>query len=152
MASEPQAVPNPDDPHEHGHGTGEMPRPAAAPLVMSLGMALFAAGVAFGLAFFVTGVAVFVVGLGLWSGQLLPGRGHVHEPLAEPALRPREVTATTGTVAHLKEGMPGYRFRLPLEVHPVSAGVKGGVAGGLLMLLPALAWGVLSGHGDRKST
>src|SRR5262249_54853144 len=50
-------------------------------------------------------------------------------------------------VAHLREGMPGYRFRLPLEVHPVSAGVKGGLVGGLLMILPALAWGVLSQHG-----
>src|SRR5262249_37067978 len=50
-------------------------------------------------------------------------------------------------VERLRPGMPGYRLRLPQDVHPVSAGVKGGIAGGVAMLLPALLWGVLSGHG-----
>jgi hypothetical protein len=50
-------------------------------------------------------------------------------------------------VEAMREGAPGYRFRLPEKVHPLSAGVKGGVFGGLLMPLPALAYGVLSGHG-----
>ena len=43
--------------------------------------------------------------------------------------------------------MPGYRLRLPQEVHPISAGVKGGIVGGLVMPMPALLWGLLSGHG-----
>ena len=43
--------------------------------------------------------------------------------------------------------MPGYRFRLPEKVHPISAGVKGGIVGGMLMPIPALLWGLLSGHG-----
>jgi len=32
-------------------------------------------------------------------------------------------------------------------VHPISAGVKGGIVGGLVMPVPALIWGLLSGHG-----
>ncbi len=43
--------------------------------------------------------------------------------------------------------MPGYRLRLPVAVHPTSAGVKGGIVGGLCMPIPALLWGVLSGNG-----
>ena len=43
--------------------------------------------------------------------------------------------------------MPGYRLRLPMEVHPISAGVRGGLIGGMVMPIPALAYGVLSGHG-----
>jgi len=43
--------------------------------------------------------------------------------------------------------MAGYRVQLPLKVHPISAGVKGGIAGGLIMPFPALAYGLLSGHG-----
>ena len=43
--------------------------------------------------------------------------------------------------------MPGYRLRLPMEVHPISAGVWGGIVGGLVMPVPALAYGLLSGHG-----
>jgi hypothetical protein len=50
-------------------------------------------------------------------------------------------------VEQLRAGLPGYRLRLPTAVHPISAGVKGGLLGGLLMPLPALLYGVLSGHG-----
>jgi hypothetical protein len=125
----------------------EMPRPTAAPLVLALGMALVAAGVAFGLTFFVVGAAVVVAGLSLWIGQLLPGRGHVHESVAEPGRRPGPVTGAPGRVEQLRPGMPGYRLRLPQDVHPISAGLKGGIAGGVAMIVPALLWGLLSGHG-----
>jgi hypothetical protein len=43
--------------------------------------------------------------------------------------------------------MAGYRMRLPQKVHPISSGVKGGILGGLLMPIPALAYGIVSGHG-----
>jgi hypothetical protein len=126
-------------------GSVEMPRPNVWPLVLALGLALAGAGVALGLAFVAVGAAVFVVGLAGWVAQLLPGRGHVHEELTGP--RPAPVEARPGTVEQLQAGMPGHRFRLPEKVHPVSAGVRGGLLGGLVMPLPALAWGLLSGHG-----
>jgi hypothetical protein len=40
-----------------------------------------------------------------------------------------------------------HRARLPLEIYPVSAGVKGGLAGGVAMAVLALLYGILSGHG-----
>ena len=123
-----------------------MPRPTAAPLVLALGITLLAAGVALGTGFLVVGAVVVVAGLSIWIVQLLPGRGHVHESLVEPA-RPQPVTAVPGGVEHLRPGMPGYRLRLPQDVHPVSAGLKGGIAGGAAMPVPALLWGLLSGHG-----
>jgi hypothetical protein len=144
MTTEPQTTP-PDGPP--APESVEMPRPTAAPLVLALGMALLAAGVAFGPAFLIVGAAVLVAGLGIWIGQLLPGRGHVHEPLAEPARRPGPVTAAPGSVDRLREGLPGYRLRLPEQVHPISAGLKGGLAGGAVMPVPALLWGLFSGHG-----
>jgi hypothetical protein len=85
--------------------------------------------------------------LGGWIVQLLPGRGHRHEPLVEPVLRYRPVAEKPGTVDQLRPGVVGYRFRLPEKVHPISAGVKGGIVGGLVMPIPALAYGVFSGHG-----
>jgi hypothetical protein len=123
----------------------EMPAPTAAPMVLCLGLALLAAGLATSLALSVVGAVVLAAGLGRWIVCLLPGRGHLHEPLEESA--PRPVVAQAGGVKRLVAGMPGYRLRLPEEVHPISAGVKGGVAGGIVMPLPALAYGVLSGHG-----
>ncbi|MDR3634642.1 MAG: hypothetical protein P4L84_12625 [Isosphaeraceae bacterium] len=133
--------------HEAPPESVELPRPTVAPLVLALGLALMAAGVATSLAFVVVGAALLIAGLGLWVAQFVPGRGHVHEPLAAPSRRPRPVAIRPGGVGHMHEGMPGYRLRLPTEVHPISAGIKGGLVGGLLMPVPALLWGLLSGHG-----
>ena len=125
----------------------EMPKPTAAPLVLAVGIVLAAMGVATSLAFLFVGVVVFVAGLGMWISQLLPGRGHWREPRVEPSLRPQPIVPAPGEVERLRHGMPGYRLRLPVKVHPVSAGIKGGIVGGLVMPLPALAYGLLSGHG-----
>src|SRR5262249_17768501 len=142
MASESQATPPSDAPE-----TVEMPRPTAAPLVLALGLALLAAGVPFGAGFLVAGAVVLLAGVGIWIAQLLPGQGHAHEPLVEPARQPRPVPGARGGVGRLRLGMPGYRLRLPENIHPISAGVKGGLVGGLVMPLPALLWGLFSGHG-----
>jgi uncharacterized membrane protein YagU involved in acid resistance len=146
MSSEPLITP-PTEGRPAAPESVQMPRPTAAPLVLALGMAILAAGVALGTVFFVVGALVLVAGLSIWVAQLLPGRGHVHESLAEPARRPRPVTGAPGGVERLLPGMPGYRFRLPQDVHPVSAGIKGGIVGGVVMPVPALLWGLLSGHG-----
>jgi hypothetical protein len=145
MSSESETIPNREV--TAGFDSVVMPRPTVAPLVLSLGMALLAAGVVTSPAFLIVGGVILVVGLGLWIADLLPGRGHVVEPLVEPSRRARAVAGEPGTVGQLRTGMPGYRLRLPEQVHPISAGIKGGILGGLVMPLPALAYGVLSGHG-----
>jgi hypothetical protein len=145
MASEPLAPPRTEGPA--APNLVEMPRPTAAPLTLAVGLTLVAAGAAFGTTFFVVGGLVFVAGLGVWIGQLLPGRGHVHKSLVEPPHRPSPVPAAPVGVERMRPGLPGYRLRLPEQVHPISAGLKGGLVGGLVMPLPALAWGLVSGHG-----
>jgi uncharacterized membrane protein YagU involved in acid resistance len=145
MSSEPRALPQHES--EVDPDSVHLPRPTVAPLVLSLGMALIAAGVATGPAFLVVGAVVLACGLASWVGELLPGRGHVAEPLVAPSLRAKPVRSVPGAVRRLEEGMPGYRMRLPATVHPISAGLKGGIVGGLVMPLPALAYGLLSGHG-----
>ncbi len=124
-----------------------MPEKTVAPLVLSLGIAVAAMGVAFGMTFLVVGAILLFAGLGMWISHLRPGRGHIHEPLAPPELRPAAVMPRAGKVAELHPGVPGYRFRLPEKVQPLSAGIKGGIVGGLVMPIPALTYGVLSGHG-----
>ena len=125
----------------------EMPRPTVWPMVLSLGLLLTATGVATNLALAVVGVILFVFGLCGWVAQLLPGRGHIHEELAAPEHRPQPPVVAVGTVSHLGTGMPGYRLRLPIDMHPVSAGVKGGIVGGVAMAFPAVLYGWVSGHG-----
>jgi hypothetical protein len=124
--------------------TVEMPKPTVWPMVLALGIAILAAGAVTSPAFLVLGGVIFVVAVAGWVGCLLRGRGHAEEPMTAPA--PEPVAARPGAVEQFKSGMPGYRFQLPAKVHPISAGVKGGIAGGLVMPLPAFAWALLSGH------
>jgi hypothetical protein len=135
-------------PHDPAvHGSVEVPQATAWPIVLALGIALAGVGFVASPVLVIVGLALFVFGLSGWVRQLLPGQGHVHEPRVEPALRPRPIAEKPGTVSQLLPGMAGYRFQLPLKVHPISAGLKGGIAGGLAMPIPALAYGLLSGHG-----
>jgi hypothetical protein len=139
-----------DTPTAHqatGPESVEVPRATAWPLVLALAITLLGAGLATSLAVSVVGGLLFVIALGGWVGQLLPGRGHMREPFTDPAHRPKTVTERPGTVEQLRPGMPGHRLRLPEKIHPISAGVKGGIVGGLVMPIPALAYGLLSGHG-----
>jgi hypothetical protein len=140
MNSEPHKTPSQD--------SVEMPEPTVWPMVLATGIALMAMGVATNLTLTAVGLVVFVFGLGGWIANALPGRGHTHESLVEPAQRAQPVQqAAPGTVEQLQPGKVGYRFQLPLQMHPISAGIRGGIAGGFVMMAPALLYGVLSGHG-----
>jgi len=130
----------------HAEGV-ELPAPTAAPLVLALGITVLAFGWATHLAFVLVGLVIFIAGLANWIAQLLPGRGHVIEPLAAESVRPKPVVAALGRVGQLRPGMPGYRFRLPEKVQPISAGLKGGLIGGVVMPIPALLYGLVSGEG-----
>ncbi len=145
MSTDPQMIPQPEPAGEPDSLV--MPKPTVAPLVLALGMTLLALGLAASPAFLVVGGLILISGLLMWVSQLLPGSGHFHERLVEPPLRAKPVTALTGAVEHLRSGMPGYRLRMPAEVHPISAGIKGGILGGIVMTFPATIYGILSGHG-----
>jgi hypothetical protein len=125
----------------------EMPRPTAGPMILGVGIALLGAGAVLGLALSAAGAVLLVVGLTAWIRNLLPGRGHFHEERVPLAQQPSQIAVAPGTVEQMQAGMAGYRMRLPLHVHPISAGIKGGIWGGLLMPVPALIWGLLTGHG-----
>ncbi len=141
MSTEPHSVTNDSHPTEN---SVEMPRPTVAPLVVGLGTTLLLAGLAIGPTLSIVGAVILASGVGLWVGSLLPGRGHVAETVTAQA---QPITARPEAVERLVLGMPGYRMRLPEKVHPISAGVKGGLLGGLVMPLPALCYSLLSGHG-----
>src|SRR4051794_566710 len=87
-------------------GTVEMPEPTSAPLVLAVGVALAAAGMATSLVFSIVGGLLMVVGLAMWIGQMLPGRGHAAESLVEPSRRSRPIQPSLGAVDQLQHGMP----------------------------------------------
>jgi hypothetical protein len=119
-----------------------LPAPTAWPMVAALAVALMGAA-------FVTHLSVGLVGLVLavisgigWWRQVLPEEQVEQIPLAVLAERALPVVRAKATVAHLQLGQADHRARLPIEVQPVSAGVRGGLAGGVAMAAVALAYGV----------
>ncbi len=121
----------------------EMPRRTVWPLVLSLGVSLLLVGVITHWLLFLVGLILMLFGVGGWIGQLMPGVGHVHEPLAPLEQRPQPIRPRAEPVEQLKPDHPGYRFRIPEKIHPISSGVKGGIVGGLVMPLPAVTYGLL---------
>lgn len=125
----------------------EMPRATAWPLVLAVGVTLLAASVVIHWVLAVMGGILFLRGLIGWVGELLPGVGHVHEPLVPAEKRAKPIQAAPGGVEQLRPDQPGYRFRIPEKIRPISAGLRGGIVGGMVMPIPALAYGLLSGNG-----
>jgi hypothetical protein len=113
-------------------------------MVLALGVTLLFAGL-------VTHPVVSVVGAGLtlvsavgWFRDVLPV-GQVEHVAARPAAeRARPVQPSPAAVERLVAGEAGHRVRVPVEIQPYSAGVVGGIIGGVSMAVIALAYGLLA--------
>jgi hypothetical protein len=64
--------------------------------------------------------------------------------LPPTALRPLAVVPTRPAVERASIGEGPHRARVPVEVQPYSAGIKGGIVGGIVMAVLALAYGVVA--------
>ncbi len=121
-----------------------MPAPTAYPVVLAFGLTLVFAGFVTSLAVTLLGAVFTLVGSVGWFRELYP---HEHHELETAEERPLEVVTTRPEVARLEPLPDMHRARLPIEIYPVSAGVKGGLAGGVAMAALAMLYGVASGHG-----
>jgi len=58
-------------------------------------------------------------------------------------LRARAVVPSRTAVERSSIGEGGHRIRVPVEIQPYSAGIRGGVVGGIAMAILALAYGLI---------
>jgi hypothetical protein len=123
----------------------EVPTPTPWPMVLAFGVCLLFAGLATSGFVSVLGAAAALIGAIGWFRNVLPHEAHESVPTIEEA--PAVITTQRREVARLEVGLRTPRAYLPLEIYPVSAGIKGGIAGGIAMALLAMLYGVLSGHG-----
>ncbi len=119
-----------------------VPAPTLWPALLALGLALLAAGlVGSGKLSWAGALIAFAASIG-WFRQVFP-----HERIEQvPVSAERVVIATSRRkVAHIaaSPGRP-HRARLPLEIYPVSAGIKGGLAGSVAMAALAMLYGLVS--------
>jgi hypothetical protein len=122
----------------------ELPAPTAWPMVFAFGLALLAAGMATSSYVSVLGAVLGLVGVVGWFRDVFPHEAHEAVPLEGPA---PAVETSRPAVERLPLAPDVQRAWLPLETYPITAGIKGGLAGSVAMALLAMLYGVLSHHG-----
>jgi hypothetical protein len=122
-----------------------LPAPTAWPIVLAFGVTLLFAGLVTSISVSILGAILAAGGSIGWFCNVLPVEEHESVPvLAEPPA----VKTTRPAVDRVKWATGELiRARLPLEIYPVSAGVKGGLAGGVVMAGLAAIYGIASRHG-----
>lgn len=132
-------------PEEHKTETSktiEVPAPTPWPFVTAFGIALLFAGLVTSLAVSLIGFVVILFGAIGWFKDVLPMPKEELVPLVE-TLTPIFVRSTR-RVDHLQPGAESHRVYIPVEVHPYSAGLLGGILGGVGMAIIACAYGLLA--------
>jgi len=120
-----------------------LPAPTLWPLVLALGVTLLATAlVSSGKLAWVGGVLAVAGCIG-WFLQVLPHDRHEEVPVVPT---PVPIATTRRKVARIAAAEAPHRARLPLEIYPISAGIKGGLAGGVAMAVLAMLYGILSHH------
>lgn len=124
--------------------TLELPARTAWPLVLAFGIALLFAGLVTNESVSVLGGVLVGAGAVGWFRNVLPHEQHE----AVPVVHEQAVIATTRhDVARLEVAHQPQRAWLPLEIYPVSAGIKGGLAGSVVMAGLAMLYGLISQNG-----
>src|SRR5262250_2455567 len=118
----------------------EVPASTAWPLVLAFGFSLMFAGLLTSASVSVLGVVLAVVGSVGWFREVFP---HEHEETVPVVFEELRIATERPVVDHVPVAPELVRAWLPLETYPVSAGLKGGVAGGMAMAVIACAYGLL---------
>ena len=120
--------------------TIEVPAPTAWPFILAFGVTLLFAGLVTSMSVSVLGAALALAGCVGWFRAVFP-----HEQEETVAVVPEDVRLTTDrrVVERILVLPDQLRAWLPVRTYPISAGVKGGLAGSIAMAVLACAYGVL---------
>ena len=130
--------------HPSGHAHGEhvhMPSNTAWPIVLAFGCTLLLGGILLGKVIAILGAVLVVTGCVGWFRQVLP---HEHAENMPVEVQPVEIETKRKVVQRFK--LPGLELQ-PGEIIPTSpliAGLKGGIAGGIAMVIPVLIYGQIA--------
>lgn len=119
-----------------------LPAPTAWPIVLAFGFTLLLASMVTNAALAVVGVLLMIGGCIGWFREVLPQEHHETVPVVGPVVA---VVSERTSVARL-EVSDRHRAYLPVETYPIVSGLKGGIAGGIAMVIPALLYGYISHH------
>src|ERR1039457_962381 len=120
---------------ERGSTTGavSLPAPTAWPMVLALGIALMLAGMVTHWAISLLGLLLALRAMWGWFFQVLPHEHHVSVPVHAAVI----AITSTRTIRERPSDDVMHRKLLPVETFSLTAGIRGGIAGGLTMIVPA---------------
>jgi hypothetical protein len=124
--------------------TVELPAPTAWPVILAFGLTLLFTGLLTSIAVSVGGAVLTVAGCIGWFREVLPHERHETVPVEAEAVR---IVTERPEVARIRVVPELNRAIIPIEVYPVKAGIKGGLAGSVAMALLAMLYGLLM-HGS----
>ncbi len=126
---------------QHTHAV-HLPAPTAWPFLMALGITLVCASLVTSAALgYLGGILAIISAIG-WFREVLPHEAHEEITVTE---QPVVIAPSLGKVSRI-EVDETHRAQLPLETFPISSGIKGGIAGGIAMVIPAEIYGILRYH------
>jgi hypothetical protein len=121
-------------------GEIEVPAPTAWPFVLAFGFTLVFAGLLTSVSVSFLGAVLAVAGCVGWFREVIPHEHEVIVPLVPEEIR---IATERRVVERLPVAADQLRAWLPVQTYPISAGVKGGLAGSVAMAVLACAYGVL---------
>ena len=132
------------DEHAQPRERIDLPAPTTSPMVVAVGITLAFAGLITHAAVSVVGIALALIGAVGWWREVLPEERVERIILRPMAPRPRAVVPSSAPVERSSIGEGAHRTRVPVEVQPYSAGIRGGIVGGIAMAVLALAYGLIA--------
>ena len=120
----------------------QLPAPTAFPIVLALGLTFAFAGLVTNMGISVLGAVLIVAGCVGWFRQVWPHAHHIAVPVR---VQKFNFTSVRTKVAHIQID-ESHRARLPVHTPSVMAGVKGGIAGGAAMIVPATLYSLIAYH------
>jgi hypothetical protein len=118
-----------------------LPVPTAWPMVLALGVSLTIAGMVTHWVISVLGIVLALRATVGWFFEVLPHEHHASVPVHGEQI---SVSTTRRSHEHLLD--PMHRKLIPVETFSIAAGVKGGIAGGIAMMVPATVFSLLKYH------
>jgi hypothetical protein len=118
----------------------EVPASTVWPLVLAFGFTLIFAGLLTSASVSTLGVVLAVAGCVGWFREVFPRE---HEETVPVAFERHHVETKRRIVEHVPLAPHLVRAWLPLKTYPISAGIKGGLAGGVAMAVLACVYGLV---------
>ena len=131
--------------HEQTHvgaAAIRLPSPTAWPMILAFGCTLAAASLVTNAGIGILGGVLILAGCIGWFRQVLPHEQHEEIPVVDLPI----TIATSRALVERIRLSPEHRAHLPIETYPVVSGIKGGIAGGFAMIVPAFIYGLIAQH------